>query len=107
MYVEKVSCVYLMIIAQECLLTLQLHMEGCMLKDSRIKCMVPEKSAHPVSIFSIHHLSIADDAPLATLAAFNPAYQWQMISENRKEKTTPFVVNLTRSLVMHQAAQNK
>ena len=32
----------------------------------------PEKPAHPVSIFGFCHLCIADDAPLATLAALDP-----------------------------------
>ncbi len=36
---------------------------------------IPEKPAHPVSIFGFCHLCIADDAPLATLAALNPAQQ--------------------------------
>lgn len=34
---------------------------------------IPEKPADPVSIFGFCHLCIADDAPLATLAALNPA----------------------------------
>ncbi len=37
---------------------------------------IPEKPAHPVSIFGFRHLCIADDTPLATLAALNPAHNF-------------------------------
>ncbi len=53
---------------------------------------VPEKPAHPVSIFGFCHLCVADDAPLATLAALNPAHsiccseRTKRNEKNRKEK---------------------